>query len=320
MAEKINLTPEPKVPVETKPDPKTVKTVKSNKKVSTISLPVTKPNNNPESPITVLNSSIPPEIVKKPIASVAPYQIVLPKQPPIVKMERPIEKSNIIKPKPIQPLVQNKIEKELTTMRPVVSKKSISEDDGVLTEYKYMKKKNKSERKTSLPSTTPPAVPPVVLPVVVKPKVQNVERFNSPEIIKPKIQNVERFNSTEVIKPKIQTVERYNSPELIKSNVQTEERCYSQEVIKPKVQATEKCNLLEMMKRNANGVLVSAFTGKENTEMSLLNKSLTDQQGEAEKKITVLKRSIDEKLSQTIINKHGNYYIIRVDVKLFILS
>jgi len=320
VAEKINLTPEPKVPVETKPDPKIVKAVKSNKKVSTISLPVTKPNNNPESPITVLNSSIPPEIVKKPIASVAPYQIVLPKQPPIVKMERPIEKSNIIKPKPIQPLIQNKIEKEPTTMRPVVSKKSISEDDGVLTEYKYMKKKNKTERKASLSSTTPPTVPPVVLPVVVKPKIQNVERFNSPEVIKPKIQNVERFNSPEVIKPKIQTVERYNSPELIKSNVQTEERCYPQEIMKSKVQAAEKCNLLEMMKRNGNGVLVSTFTGKENTEMSLLKKSLTDQQPEAEKKITVLKRGTDEKLSQTITNKHGNYYIIRVNVKSFFLS
>lgn len=288
VAEKINLIPEPKVSIETKPDSKLVKTVKSNKKMSTISLPVIK-QNNPESPITVLNS-ITPEFVKKPIASVAPYQIVLPKQQPQnVKTERPIEKSNI-KPKPIQTPVQNKIEKEPTTMRPVVSKKSINDDDGLLTEYKYMKKKNKTERKASLPPTTPPALS----PVVVKPKAQNIERFNSPE----------------VIKPKAQIVERYNSSELMKSKVHTEERCYPPEVIKSKVQSVEKCNLPEVIKRNVNEGQVSAFTGKENKEMSSLNKSQTDQQPEAEKKIIVLKRGSDEKLSPTITNKHGDYYIM----------
>jgi len=100
-------------------------------------------------------------------------------------------------------------------------------------------------------------------------------------------------------------VERYNSPELMKSKVQTEERCYSPEVVKPKIQTVEKCNLPEMMKRNISEIQVSAFTGKENKEMSSLNKSQTDQQPEAEKKITVLKRGSDEKLSPTITNKHG---------------
>jgi len=299
VAEKINLTSEPKVPIEIKLDPKIVKTAKSNKKVS-ISLPVIKQNNS-ELPITVLNS-ISQEVIKKPIASVAPYQIVLPKQAPIVKIERTIEKSNI-KPKPNQPSVQNKTEKELNIIRPVASKKLISEDDGLLAEYKYTKKKNKTERKASLP----PTIPPVVLPVV-KPKVQNVERFNLPEVTKQKIQNMEKLNVTEVIKPKIQTVEKYNSPELIKSKAQTEERCYSPEEMKPKVQVIEKCNMREVIKRKTNEVVVSTFTGKENNEMSL-NKFQIEQQPKMEKKITVLKRDSDEKLSPNITNKHGNFFI-----------
>lgn len=254
------------------------------------------------------------EVVKKPIASVAPYQIVLPKQPivAVVQSERMIEKLNVLKSKPIQ-AVQNKTEKEPITIRSsVVSKKSISDDDGLLTEYKFMKKKNKTEKKSSLPSSTPPAVSltvpavvPLVLPsVVIKPKVQTVERFNSPEVIKPKDQNVEKFNRPV---SNVQTVERFNLPEAIKSKVRTEEICNSLEVIKPKVQTVDKCNLQEL-KQNTDDVVL-AITEKEKKEMCLLNKSQADQHPDIEKKITVLKRGLDEKhvnLLPATINKHGN--------------
>jgi len=252
VTEKISPSPEPKVPVETKPDPKIAKTVKSNKKVSTISLPVIKPINSPESPITVLNSpSL--EVVKKPIASVAPYQIVLPKQPivTIVQPERIIDKCNVSKSKPIQGM-QNKIEKEPTSMRPAISKKSIIDDDGLLAEYKCMKKKNKSERKASLPHSTPTVASPVssliTPPVVVKPKVQNAEKLNMSDMVKPKVQTVERFISSEVTKSKVQTVERFNGSEVAKSNVHSMERFNLPEVTKPKVQSSEKFNLPEVTK------------------------------------------------------------------------
>lgn len=255
------------------------------------------------------------EIVKKPIASVAPYQIVLPKQPivAIVQSERTIEKLNVLKSKPIQ-AVQNKVEREPITIRSsVASKKSISDDDGLLTEYKYMKKKNKTEKKASLPSSTPPAisvtvpavVPLVLSPVVIKPKVQTVERFNSPEMIKPKVQNVDKFNRPET---NVQTVERFNSPEVIKSKVQTEEIRNSPEVMKPKVQTVDKCNLQEVTKQNTNDVVL-AITEKEKKEMCQLNKSQADQYPDIKKKITVLKRGSDEKhvnLSPATTNKHGN--------------
>lgn len=252
VTEKISPSPEPKVPVETKQDLKIVKTVKSNKKVSTISLPVIKPINSPESSLAVLNSP-PLEVVKKPIASVAPYQIVLPKQPivTIVQPERIIEKFNVSKSKPIQ-ASQNKIEKEPATIRLAISKKSIIDDDGLLAEYKCMKKKNKMERKASLPPPTPPVASPVspliAPPVVVKPKVQSVERLNMPDVAKPKVQTVERFVSSEVTKPKVQTVERFNGTEVVKPNIQTMERFNLPEVMKPKVQSLEKFNLPEVIK------------------------------------------------------------------------
>lgn len=338
VTEKINANPEPKIPmIETKQDSKLPKTIKSNKKISPISLPVTKQANNSESPITVLNSSPPPpplEVVKKPIASVAPYQIVLPKQPivTIVQPERLVEKANIAKSKPIQS-VHNKIEKEPATVRPVLSKKSISDDDGLLAEYKYMKKKNKSERKASLT----PSAPPTILPVTVKPKVQS-EKFNSQEIVKPKIQTVDRFNSQEVLKSKVQTLERFNTSEVIKSKIQTAERMSmsegtkpkiqtverfnSQEVIKSKVQSVdrynlseglkpkapivERCNSPELLKQNNNEIITIAASERENNEVAQLKKSQTDQQLDVEKKIIVLKRSTDEKHSDSLSsNKHG---------------
>lgn len=251
VTEKISPSPEPKVPVETKPDPKIAKIVKSNKKVSTISLPVIKPINSPESSITVLNSpSL--EVVKKPIASVAPYQIVLPKQAivTIVQPERIIEKCNVSKSKPIQAM-QNKIEKEPITMRSAISKKSIIDDDGLLAEYKCMKKKNKTERKASLPHSTPPvtsSVSSLTPPVVVKPKVQNAEKQNMSDMVKPKVQTVERFISSEVTKSKVQTVERFNGSEVAKSNVHSMERFNLPEVTKPKVQSSEKFNSPEVTK------------------------------------------------------------------------
>lgn len=242
VTEKINSNQEP---VETKPDPKVAKAVKINKKVSTVSLPVMKQANIPESPITVLNCS-PPEVVKKPIASIAPYQIVLPKQPVAVTItaqpERKIEKLNASKSKPLQG-VQNKNEKEVT-MRPVISKKSISDDDGLLAEYKCMKKKNKTERKAMLSPPTPPTVP----PVAVKPKVQTVERFNSIEVLKPKVQTVDKSNPSEFTKPKVQTVERFNPPEVLKPKVQTVDRFNPPEVNKSKVQTVEKSNQQEVLK------------------------------------------------------------------------
>jgi len=252
VTEKISPSPEPKVLVEPKPDPKIIKTVKSNKKVSTISLPVIKPINSLESPITVLNSpSL--EVVKKPIASVAPYQIVLPKQPivTIVQPERVIEKCNVSKSKPIQ-AIQNKIEKEPATIRSAISKKSIIDDDGLLAEYKCMKKKNKTERKASLPHSTPPVASPVspsiAPPIVVKPKVQNAEKLNMSDMVKPKVQTVERFISSEVTKSKVQTIERFNGSEVVKSNVQNMERFNLPEVIKPKVQSSEKLSSPEVTK------------------------------------------------------------------------
>lgn len=322
--EKINSNQEQKVPVETKPDPKIIKTVKSNKKVSTISLPVIKQINITESPITVLNASL-PEVVKKPIASVAPYQIVLPKQPivTVVKPERVIEKI-VSKPKAIQ-AAQNKIEKDSTTTRPVIPKKSISEDDGLLVEYKCMKKKNKTDRKPSLPPTTPSVVPlvvtPVTLPAAFKQKVQTVEGFQSSEVTKQKVQTVERFNSSEVIKLKVQTVdichspeamkskslqslEQCHSPEQIKPKVHTEERCNSPNVKIPKAQIMERCNSPEIIKQNIFEVVL-ANTEEEKKETPSLNKI---PEPDVEKKITVLKRGSDEKhvnLSPTVTNKHG---------------
>lgn len=249
VTEKINLTPEP---VETKPDPKVVKTIKINKKVSTVSLPVMKPANVPESPVTVLNCS-PPEVVKKPIASIAPYQIVLPKQPVAltitVQPERKIEKLNTSKSKPLQG-VQNKNEKEVTSMRPVISKKSISDDDGLLVEYKCMKKKNKTERKAMLSPPTPLIIP----PVAVKPKVQTVEKFNSIEVLKPKVQTVDKSNPSEYTKPKVQTVERFNPPELNKIKVQNVEKLNQQEVLKPKIQTVDRFNLAEVQKSKTQSI------------------------------------------------------------------
>lgn len=319
--EKLNSNPEPKVPIETKPDPKIVKTVKSNKKVSSISLPVIKQVNNSESPVTVLNSPV--EIVKKPIASVAPYQIVLPKQPvvTIVQPERTIEKCNVSKTKPIQ-AVQNKVEKESAT-RTVVSKKSTSDDDGLLVEYKCMKKKNKSERKASLPPSTSPESPLVEPPIVIKPKGQHVERFNSVDLIKPKVQTLERCNTPEITKPKVQAVERFNT-EVVKPKVQSMERCSSPDVFKPKVQAvegfnlpevikskiqtTERFNLSEVTKQNSNEV-IGVVAEKEKKEILSLNLPHTDQYPDVEKKITVLKRGSDKKhvdISPIVNNKQGN--------------
>lgn len=325
--EKINSNQEQKVPVETKPESKIVKTVKSSKKMSTISLPVIKQINTTESPITVLNSPL-PEVVKKPIASVAPYQIVLPKSPivTVVQQERIIEKINVSKSKAI-PATQNKIEKDSTPTRPVISKKSISDDDGLLVEYKCMKKKNKTDRKSSLPPVTPIVVPPVIPPAVFKPKVQTIERFHSPEVTKPKVQTVEKFNSSEVIKPKVQTVDVCNSPETIKpKSLQSLEQCHSPEpikpkvhimegcnspdVIKPKAQIMERCNSPDITKQNTSAEVVLTNTEKENLETPSLNTiPLTYQQPDTEKKITVLKRSHDEKhvnLSPTVTNKDGN--------------
>lgn len=252
VTEKISPSPEPKVSVETKPDLKIVKTLKSNKKVSTISLPGIKSMNSPEYPIAVLTSpSL--EVVKKPIASVAPYQIVLPKQPivTIVQPERIIEKFNVSKSKSIQ-AVQNKIEKEPAVMRSAISKKSVIDDDGLLAEYKCMKKKNKTERKALLPpSTTPvasPVSPLIAQPIVVKSKVQSTEKLNMPDIVKPKVQTVERFISSEVTKQKVQNVERFNGAEVVKPNVQAMERFNLPEVMKPKVQSSVKFSLPEVIK------------------------------------------------------------------------
>lgn len=336
VTEKINANPESKIPViETKPDSKLPKTIKSNKKISLISLPVTKQANNPESPITVLNSSPSPplEVVKKPIASVAPYQIVLPKQPivTIVQPERLVEKANITKSKPIQS-VHNKIEKEPAIIRPVLSKKSISDDDGLLAEYKYMKKKNKTERKASLPPSTPPTIPLATVKQkvqsekfssqeIVKTKIQTVERFNSQEVLKSKVQNLERFNTSEVIKskiqtaermslsegtkPKVQTVERFNSQEVIKSKVQSVDRYNLSEGPKPKAPTVERCNSPELPKQN-NEIITIGVSERENKEVVQLNKSQTDQQLDVEKKIIVLKRCTDEKHSDSLSsNKHG---------------
>jgi len=258
VAEKISPSPEPKVSVETKPDLKIVKTLKSNKKVSTISLPVIKPINSPESPIAVLTSPS-PEVVKKPIASVAPYQIVLPKQPivTIVQPERIVEKFNVSKSKSIQ-AVQNKIEKEPVAMRLTISKKSTIDDDGLLAEYKCMKKKNKTDRKASLPPSTPPVASPVspliAQPSAVKPKVQCVEKLNMPDIVKPKDQTVERFISSEVTKPKVQNVERFNSAEVVKPNVQAMESFNLPEVMKPKVQSSVKFSSPEVLKQKVQTV------------------------------------------------------------------
>uniref|UniRef100_A0A2S2Q8B7 Transmembrane protein n=1 Tax=Sipha flava TaxID=143950 RepID=A0A2S2Q8B7_9HEMI len=321
--EKINSNQEQKVPVESKPDPKIVKTVKSNKKIS-ISLPVIKQINITDSPITVLNSL--PEVVKKPIASVAPYQIVLPKQSnvTVVQPERLNEKINVSKSKTVQ-TAQNKIEKDSTT-RPVISKKSISDDDGLLVEYKCMKKKNKTERKSSLQPPTSSIISlvfaPVAPPTVFKPKVQTVERFNLSETTKSKIQTVERFNSSEVIKVKVQTVDVCNSPEAVKSkNLQSLEQSHSSEplkskvhivedssdVIKPKAQTVERCNTPEITKQNTYEIVL-ANVEKEKKETPSLNKiPQTYQQPDIEKKITVLKRGSDEKqvnLSPTVTNKH----------------
>lgn len=332
--EKVNANPEPKVlVVETKPDSKIVKTIKSNKKVS-ISLPVVKQTNNLESPIASLNSpppQLPSEVVKKPIASVAPYQIVLPKQS-VVQPERLVEKASTTKSKPISP-IQNKTEKESAMVRPVLSKKSISDDDGLLTEYKYTKKKNKSERKASLPPPMPP--------VVVKPKVQPVERFNSPEVNKQKVQTVERLNSPEVVKSKVQSVERFNIPEVTKSKIQTVERfSNSFEVTKPKVSTVENvsmppeaikskdqsadkyinlseglkskaltvegCNSSEASKQN-NEAIVKTAIEKEKKDIVQLCKLQAVQQIDVEKKITVLKRVSDNLHIDQSSNKHGNY-------------
>lgn len=319
--DKINSNQESKVPVETKPDLKIVKTVKSNKKTSTISLPVTKQVNNPDSSITVLNSSL-PGIIKKPIASVAPYQIVLPKQTNvIVPQERTIEKLNIPKSKLIQ-TVQHKTEKEATTMKSSISKKSIGEDDGVLAEYKCMKKKNKTERKASLPPTSS-SVTQVSLPVAVKPKVQTVERFNSSEIITTKIQTDEKFNQPEVIKSK-SLVERFPSLEAVKPKVQIIERCNSPEKIKPKIQTVERYNSPELIKQNSNNVVPEkAIREKEKKEIpSLKNKHQTDQRSDIGKRITVLKRNSDEmrvELSSTVNNnKHGNIFYLKNKCKLII--
>lgn len=258
LTEKISPSPEPKIPVETKPDPKIAKTVKSNKKVSTISLPVIKPINSPESPITVLNSQS-LEVVKKPIASVAPYQIVLPKQPivTIVQPERIIEKCNVSKSKPIQAM-QNKIEKEPTTMRSAISKKSIIDDDGLLAEYKCMKKKNKTERKASLPHSTPLVASPVssliTPPVVVKPKVQNAEKLNMSDMVKSKVQTVERFNGSEAAKSNVHSMDRFNLPEVTKPKVQSSEKFNSPEATKPKIQTVETCNSLEVIKSKGQNI------------------------------------------------------------------
>lgn len=311
--EKAIANPEPKVPlVETKPDSKVLKTVKSNKKIS-ISLPLVKQINSLESPTAALNSpppQLPSEVMKKPIASVAPYQIVLPKQL-VVQPERLVEKPSTTKSKPIQP-EQNKIEKEpATTIRPVLSKKSISDDDGLLTEYKYTKKKTKSERKALLSPPTPP--------VVVKPKVQPVERFNPPEVNKQKVQTVERFNSPELKKSKIQSVERFsNSFEVTKTKVSTVENIVTQETIKSKDQSSDKCiDLSEGSKartveecdspdasKQNNGAIV---TEKEKKDIVQSYKLQVVQQIDAEKKITVLKRGSENSHTDQPSNKHGNY-------------
>lgn len=325
--EKMNSNQEHKVPVESKPDPKIVKTIKSNKKIS-ISLPVIKQINITDSPVTTLNSSL-PEVAKKPIASVAPYQIILPKQPnvTVVQPERINEKINVSKSKTIQ-AAHNKNEKDSTTIRPVISKKSISDDDGLLVEYKCMKKKNKTERKSSLQPPTPSiislVVAPVAPPAVFKPKVQTVERFHLPETTKSKVQSDERFSSSEVIKVKVQTVDVCNSPEAMKSkNLQSLEQSHlpepvkskvhtvedSSDVIKPKAQIMERCNSPEITKQNSYE-LVLPNGEKEKKETSSLNEiSQEYQQSNIEKKITVLKRDSDEKhvnLSPTVTNKHGN--------------
>lgn len=289
-----NSNQEPKIPVETKPDSKIIKAVKVNKKTSTISLPVTKQINNLDSPITVLNYPS-PEVIKKPIASVAPYQIVLPKQTSvIVSPERTVEKLNSQKSKPVQ-AVQNKTEKESTTKSAII-KKSISEDDGLLVEYKCMKKKNKTERKASLLTSISPSVTQLALPVVVKPKIQTVEK----EVIKPKSQIMVRCTSLEMVKPKVQTIEMGNSPE----------------IIKPKVQTVERYCLSEVTKQNTYNV-VPAIIEKEKKDIpSLRNKLQAVHRPDVEKKITVLKRGSDEmciEQSSTMnINKHGNifYFII----------
>ncbi|XP_050520988.1 transmembrane protein 131 [Daktulosphaira vitifoliae] len=154
ITEKINITQDSLKPIlDPKIDSKALKSVsKSNKKTSAITLPMTKQINNPELPATSSLSTS--EIVKKPIASVAPYQIVLPKQTivPSIVNDRTSEKCILTKQKPLT--LTNKIEKDNNiTIRPIISKKSISEDDGFLAEYKYMKKKNKLDRKSSLQST-----------------------------------------------------------------------------------------------------------------------------------------------------------------------
>lgn len=285
-----NSNQEQKVPIETKPDPKITKAIKINKKTSTISLPVTKQINNSESPIAVLNSLL-PEVVKKPIASVAPYQIVLPKQTSvIVPPERTVEKLNIQKPKLVQ-AVQNKTEKESTT-KSTISKKSISEDDGLLVEYKCMKKKNKTERKASLIPSTSPSVSQLALPVTVKTKVQTIEK----EVIKPKSQTMVRCTSLEIVKPKVQTIERGNSPE----------------IIKPKVQTVDRYNSSEVTKENSNDVIPVIIEKEKKEPPSLKNKLQTDNRPDVEKRITVLKRSSDEmrvEQSQTVnTNKHGNIF------------
>jgi len=273
VTEKISPSPEPKVPIETKSDLKIVKTMKSNKKVSTISLPVIKSINSSGSSIAALTSpSL--EVVKKPIASVAPYQIVLPKQPivTIVQPERIIEKFNVSKSKSIH-AVQNKIEKESAAIRSVISKKSVIDDDGLLAEYKCMKKKNKMERKASLPPTTPPVTSPVssliAQPIVVKPKVQSADRLNMPDIVKPKVQteslissevtkqkvqNVEKFNGTEVVKPNVQAMERFNLPEVMKPKLQSSVKSSPPEVLKPKVQTVDTCNSSEVVKSKGQSV------------------------------------------------------------------
>lgn len=320
LTEKIIPVPELKATVETKPEPKITKTVKSNKKMSTTSLPVIKPINNPESPITVLNAPL-VEAVKKPIASVAPYQIVVPKQPNaiILQPERTVEKLNNSKSKPIQ-AVQNKIEKESSaTMRSIVSKKSINEDDGLLTEYKYMKKKSKTERKASLPPSTSQTTS-LEPSLVVKPKAQTVERYSPPEIIRPKVQA--RYNSPEMIKSKVQTVERLevtkanvqqavercNSPEIIKPKDQIEENCCnSEEVVEKKIEG--ECNVPEVTKQNVNDdVLATIEKGKKETQ-SVNDKPQVDQQPDIEKKNSELKSELDEKCSDhspTLTNKHGS--------------
>lgn len=288
--EKISSNPEPKAPLETKPDLKIIKIVKSNKKTSTISLPVTKQINSPESPVTVLNPPT-PEVVKKPIASVAPYQIVQPKQPAvtIVQPERTAEKLNISKSKPVQ-IIQNKPEKEPITMRPVISKKSISEDDGLLAEYKYMKKKNKSERKASLPPptpTTPPSIPsPPTTPALSSPPTPPAAP-TSPAPPTPPVPPTLPAQPTPPAPP---------MPSVIP-------------IIKPKIETVERCNMSEVAKPKIKEVIVPAVKEKEIKEVSQTYNQKIAQHPEIEKKITVLKRGSDKSLvdlSPTTTNKHGN--------------